>query len=111
MAEATRASLRLVQQESWRREKLQALIARFRVGAIQLGLQLMASATPIQPLLIGATDAAVALSERLRTHGILVPAMRPPTVPEGAARLRITFSAAHDETHVDRLLDTLGAVK
>jgi 8-amino-7-oxononanoate synthase len=111
LAEATRASLRLVQQENWRREKLQALIARFRAGAAQLGLHVMASATPIQPLLIGATDAAVALSERLRARGILVPSMRPPTVPEGAARLRITFSAAHDEAHVDRLLDTLDAVK
>jgi 8-amino-7-oxononanoate synthase len=111
LAEATRASLRLVRQESWRREKLQTLIARFRNGAAQLGLQLMDSATPIQPLLIGATDMALQLSERLRACGILVPAMRPPTVPEGAARLRITFSAAHDEVHIDRLLDALETVR
>jgi len=111
LAEATRASLRLVQQESWRREKLQTLIARFRNGAAQLGLRLMDSATPIQPLLVGATDMSVQLSERLRARGILVPAMRPPTVPEGAARLRITFSAAHEEIHIDRLLDALEAVQ
>ncbi|MFA7592849.1 MAG: aminotransferase class I/II-fold pyridoxal phosphate-dependent enzyme, partial [Thiohalobacteraceae bacterium] len=108
--EATRASLRLVRAESWRRERLQALIARFRSGAAQLGLQLMASETPIQPLLVGAADAAVRLSERLRARGILVPAIRPPTVPAGTARLRITFSAAHDEAQVDRLLEALEAV-
>ncbi len=110
LAEATRASLRLVRAESWRRERLQALIARFRSGAAQLGLQLMASETPIQPLLVGAADAAVRLSERLRARGILVPAIRPPTVPAGTARLRITFSAAHEEPQVDRLLEALEAV-
>lgn len=107
LAEATRASLRLVQQETWRREKLRTLIARFRAGAAQLGLQLMASETPIQPLLIGEAAQALQVSERLRARGILVPAMRPPTVPEGAARLRITFSAAHEEAQVDRLLAAL----
>ena len=109
LAEATRASLRLVRDEAWRREKLRALIARFRAGAAQLGLQLMASETPIQPLLIGESAAAVRISEGLRAQGFLVPAMRPPTVPEGTARLRITFSAMHDETHVDRLLAALDA--
>ncbi len=109
LAEATRASLRLVRTESWRRERLRALIARFRAGAAQLGLQLMVSDTPIQPLLVGETGAAVRLSERLRAGGILVPAIRPPTVPEGTARLRITLSAAHDETQVDRLLAALEA--
>jgi 8-amino-7-oxononanoate synthase len=109
LAEATRASLRLLQQESWRREKLCALIARFRAGAGQLGLQLLDSQTPIQPLLVGASAAALQLSERLRARGLWVPAMRPPTVPEGMARLRITLSAAHDELHVDRLLDALEA--
>lgn len=107
LAEATRASLQLVRADSWRREKLRMLIARFRAGATQLGLQVMVSETPIQPLLIGEAGPAVQLSERLRARGILVPAMRPPTVPEGTARLRITFSAAHDEAHVDRLLATL----
>lgn len=109
MAEAARASLRLAQQESWRRVKLGALIARFRAGAEQLGLPLMDSPTPIQPLLVGASTAALQLSDRLRARGIWVPAMRPPTVPEGMARLRITLSAAHDELHIDRLLDALEA--
>ncbi|MFP5506506.1 MAG: 8-amino-7-oxononanoate synthase [Gammaproteobacteria bacterium] len=109
LAEATRAGLRLVRDENWRREKLRALIARFRTGAAQLGLQLMAAETPIQPLLIGESAAAVRISEGLRAQGFLVPAMRPPTVPEGTARLRITFSAAHDETQVDRLLAALDA--
>lgn len=107
LAEATRASLRLVRDEAWRRDKLRALIARFRGGAEQLGLQVMDSATPIQPLLVGEAAAAVRLSERLRLRGMLVPAIRPPTVPDGTARLRITLSAAHDEVQVDRLLDAL----
>ena len=107
VAEATRASLRLVHEETWRRDKLRALIARFRAGAAQLGLQLMASETPIQPLLVGEAAHALQLSERLRACGILVPAIRPPTVPEGTARLRITFSAAHDDVHVDHLLTAL----
>lgn len=110
LAEATRASLRLVQQESWRREKLHTLIARFRRGANELGLALMASDTPIQPVLVGESAQALQFSERLRQRGILVPAMRPPTVPEGTARLRITLSAAHEELHVDRLLSALDAV-
>ncbi len=110
LAEATRASLRLVQQESWRREKLRTLIARFQRGAGELGLALMASDTPIQPLLVGESALAVQFSERLRHCGMLVPAMRPPTVPEGTARLRITLSAAHEEVQIDRLLSALESV-
>lgn len=110
LAEATRASLRLVQQEPWRREKLQSLIARFRHGAEELGLALLASDSPIQPLLVGESAQALQFSERLRQRGILVPAIRPPTVPEGTARLRITLSAAHEEQHIDRLLSALEAV-
>ena len=68
---------------------------------------LMDSATPIQPLLIGEAGQALQVSEKLRACGILVPAIRPPTIPEGTARLRITFSAAHDEAQVDRLLAAL----
>ncbi|RRQ22106.1 8-amino-7-oxononanoate synthase [Thiohalobacter thiocyanaticus] len=109
LAEATRAALRLCREEGWRRDKLQALVGRFRTGAAQLGLPLMESDTPIQPLLIGDTRAATRLSAALERAGILVPAIRPPTVPEGAARLRISFSAAHDEAQVDRLLDALGS--
>jgi 8-amino-7-oxononanoate synthase len=109
IAEATRTSLKLIQSEEWRREKLRTLIKRFRDGAEQLGLELMASETPIQPLLIGEAGEALALSKRLEQLGILISAIRPPTVPDGTARLRITFSAAHSEEHVDRLLSALEA--
>jgi len=111
VAEATRASLRIVQQEPWRREQLHARVARFRRGAREAGLVLTESVTPIQPLILGATATTLAASESLRTAGILVPAIRPPTVPEGSARLRITLSAAHTEAHVDRLIETLTALK
>lgn len=110
VAEATRTSLRLLQQESWRREKLQQLIARFRMGAQQQGLQLMDSLTAIQPVLIGNSGQAVDASNRLLEQGFWVSAIRPPTVPAGTARLRITFSANHAETQVDALLDALGKV-
>lgn len=107
MAEAARASLRIVREESWRRERLRELVSRFRRGAGQLGLPLTASETPIQPLLAGSAGRALRWSRRLEEQGILVTAIRPPTVPEGGARLRITLSAAHSEAQVDRLLDAL----
>ena len=107
LASATRAALRLVREEDWRREHLQRLTDRFRSGARQLGLALCDSETPIQPLLAGAADEALRLSQALREQGILITAIRPPTVPEGASRLRITFSANHRDEHVDRLLDVL----
>ncbi|MDH5785048.1 MAG: 8-amino-7-oxononanoate synthase [Chromatiales bacterium] len=107
VAEATRASLKIIEGDEWRREKLQTLIKRFRSGAAQIGLELMDSQTPIQPLLIGEADRAVALSRRLEAEGIVISAIRPPTVPEGTARLRITFSANHSEAQVDRLLAAL----
>lgn len=110
VAEATRASLRLVQSDGWRRDKLHTLIARFRQGADELGLKLMESTTPIQPLLVGEAHEALRLSEALLERGILIGAIRPPTVPEGTARLRITLSAAHTEEQVDQLLSALEAV-
>jgi 8-amino-7-oxononanoate synthase len=110
LACATLAALRRVREDGWRREKLRALVARFRAGAGELGLELPESTTPIQPLLVGEAAAALRLSAALRERDILVTAIRPPTVPAGTARLRITFSAAHTEAHVDRLLDALEAV-
>ncbi len=110
VAEATRASLRLVQAEPWRRAHLQALVAQFRAGAARLGLTLAPSVTPIQPLILGEPEQALAASRALRAQGILVPAIRPPTVPAHGARLRITFSAAHSAAQVDRLLDTLSGI-
>lgn len=110
LAEATRTSLRLMRNEQWRRDRLAALVRRFREGARSLGLPLTATMTPIQPLLVGSPAAAMALSEALYQRGILISAIRPPTVPENTARLRITFSAVHDEQHVDRLLSALDEV-
>jgi 8-amino-7-oxononanoate synthase len=110
VAVATQAALRRVAEDEWRRLHLRELVARFRTGAAELGLQLADSATPIQPLLVGRAGAAVRLSEALREQGILITAIRPPTVPEGTARLRITFSAAHTEAQVDRLLQALEKV-
>jgi 8-amino-7-oxononanoate synthase len=107
VATATRAALRLVSEQDWRREQLQALVRRFREGAVQLGLGLADSSTPIQPLVVGEAAAALHLGETLRARGILIGAIRPPTVPPGSARLRITFSAAHSAAQVDRLLDAL----
>jgi 8-amino-7-oxononanoate synthase len=107
VAHATLASLKLAQQETWRREHLTQLIARFRAGAQQLGLPLMDSFTPIQPLVAGESARALELSTALSRHGIFVKAIRPPTVPRGTARLRITLSAAHTEAHVDHLLNVL----
>ncbi|WP_343578168.1 8-amino-7-oxononanoate synthase [Pseudomonas sp.] len=104
---ATLKSLELLRAESWRRVHLNALIARFRSGAEAIGLRLMDSPTPIQPILIGGSRQAMALSAELREHGILVGAIRPPTVPAGTARLRVTLSASHSEAQVDRLLVAL----
>ncbi|MDM7322782.1 MAG: 8-amino-7-oxononanoate synthase, partial [Gammaproteobacteria bacterium] len=107
LAEATRASLHLVDEEAWRREHLHSLIARFKMGAAQLGLALLPSQTPIQPILVGDAGEALKLSLRLWEAGIQVTAIRPPTVPQGTARLRVTFSAAHSLQDVDILLTAL----
>lgn len=107
VAAATLASLRLLQQESWRREHLKQLITQFREGAGQLGLKLMDSITPIQPVLLGDELTALNVGKQLEQHGILVGVIRPPTVPKGTARLRITLSAEHKEQDVDQLLSAL----
>jgi 8-amino-7-oxononanoate synthase len=110
VAAATRAALRLVADEPWRRGRVLGHVARFRGAAARLGLPLVDSATPIQPLLLGTEHAALAASEALRAAGLWVPAIRPPTVPAGASRLRITFSAAHTDADVDRLLEALAGL-
>ncbi len=107
LAAATRAAVRIARTEAWRREKLNALIERFRAGAQQLGLPLAESHTPIQPILLGDAEATVRTAGELESAGVLVGAIRPPSVPANGARLRITFSAAHEEADVDRLLDAL----
>ena len=93
-----------------RRKRLHARIAQFRDGAGARGIPLLASPSAIQPVLIGASDAAMSAAHRLEAAGFYVPAIRPPTVPAGKARLRVTLSAAHDESDVARLLDALAQV-
>ncbi len=107
IAEATRTSLGLLRNDSWRRLKLNRLIQRFRAGAAGLGLALMDSCTPIQPVIVGDVRQATERSARLLERGFLVSAIRPPTVPAGSARLRITLSVLHDDEHIDRLLVAL----
>ena len=104
---ATLKSLQLLQTESWRREHLNRLIARFRSGAAEIGLRLMDSPTPIQPILVGDSERALRLSALLRERGLQVGAIRPPTVPAGSARLRVTLSAAHSAAQLEQLLDAL----
>ncbi len=107
IAAATRESLAIAERESWRRNHLQNLIGRLRKGLSELGLLHTGSVAPIQPVVLGASGMATAMADALLERGLLVPAIRPPTVPEGTARLRITLSAAHTETQVDRLLGTI----
>ncbi|HDZ55995.1 MAG TPA: 8-amino-7-oxononanoate synthase [Pseudomonas xinjiangensis] len=104
---ATLKSLQLLRDESWRREHLARLIGQFRAGVGELGLRLMDSSTPIQPIIIGSSERAMALSAALREQGLLVTAIRPPTVARGTARLRVTLSAGHSEDDVAQLLDAL----
>ena len=104
---ATLKSLELLRTESWRREHLNHLVTRFRQGAADIGLTLMDSPTPIQPILIGDSERALKLSALLKARGLLVGAIRPPTVPVGSARLRVTLSAAHSEAQLEQLLDAL----
>ncbi len=110
VAAATRASLRLIQTEHWRRENLNKLIAHFRAGAQALNLQLMDSFSPIQPIVIGDEANALLISQKLAERGILIIAIRPPTVAAGSSRLRITFSAEHSIAQVDQLLAALADV-
>ncbi|MFI3217158.1 MAG: 8-amino-7-oxononanoate synthase, partial [Methylococcales bacterium] len=107
IAEATRASLKIVITETWRREKLQTLISQFKTGAAQLNLPLMPSDSPIQPLFVGDSFRTTKMSEQLLEAGFLVSAIRPPTVPKNKARLRITLSVLHEAEDVSRLLETL----
>lgn len=108
VAAATRESLRLVEGEPWRRQHLRDLVQRLRAGLDSLGLATLPSTTPIQPVIVGAADDALALSEVLFAKGFYVPAIRPPTVPAGSSRLRITLSAAHAQQDIDNLLGALG---
>ena len=101
------SSLTLIQEENFRREHLLRLIAQLRAGLANLPWTLMHSGTAIQPLVTGSNESALNLSVALRARGIWVPAIRPPTVPLGTARLRITLSAAHTEQDVEKLVGAL----
>lgn len=107
VAAVTSAALRIAATEPERREHLRRLIAQFRAHAIEQGWNLMPSETPIQPIVLGDSTTAMALSRALLEQGILVTAIRPPTVPKGSARLRITFSATHTAEDVARLCEAL----
>lgn len=111
LAEATREALRVARRDDWRRSRLSTLIERFRIGAEQLELRLLDSNTPIQPVIVGDPRDALAMSSALKDAGILVVAIRPPTVPKGTTRLRVTLSAAHTEADVDQLLAALDAAR
>ena len=106
-AAASLAAVKLARKQPWRRDKLHASIAHFRAGAARRGLQLLPSDTAIQPLLCGDDRVATALAAALEARGFWVAALRPPTVPEGSARLRITLSAGHDLMQIDALLAAL----
>jgi len=104
VAEATRAGLQVLRSDDWRREHLFDLVVRFKDFARGIGLPLMPSNTPIQPIEVGSSERALAISQALLEQGILVTAIRPPTVPVNSARLRLTFSAAHTEKHLQHLI-------
>ncbi|MDR3387848.1 MAG: 8-amino-7-oxononanoate synthase [Rudaea sp.] len=110
LAAAASTAVDLARSESWRHDRLRRLIAQWRGGAAQRGLPLLESRTPIQPLLVGASEDALRISLQMENAGFYIPAIRPPTVPAGKARLRIALSAAHEEADIEALLDELARV-
>lgn len=111
LAHALLESLRLIEAEQWRRDRLSQLIRLLKEGLAAHRWRLMPSDTAIQPLIIGGNEEAVAVSEQLARRGILVPAIRPPTVPQRTARLRISLSAAHTIEDIERLIAALREVE
>jgi 8-amino-7-oxononanoate synthase len=107
LAAAASVAVDIARFEGWRRDKLARLVAHFRRGAIERGIGLMPSRTPIQPVLIGASKAALTAMRALEDEGFFVPAIRPPTVAHGKARLRVVLSAQHEESDVEQLLNAL----
>jgi 8-amino-7-oxononanoate synthase len=110
VVEALRASLQVIAEEGWRREHLARLIAHWRGGMARRPWTLPESITAIQPLVLGENQVVVDAMAALKQRGLWVPAIRPPTVPDGTARLRVSLSAAHSVEDVDRLMAALDAV-
>lgn len=110
LAAASRTALTICREEDWRREALAQRIEQLRAGAARRGLAFAPSDTPIQPLIVGSASDATRVAGELEARGIWVPAIRPPTVPAGTARLRVSLSCAHQPEDVDRLLDALAAI-
>lgn len=104
MAAAVMKSIDIIGAETWRRDKLQELVSYFRSKMSALNYELMPSDTPIQPLVMGDNQQALSISEALLKQGVLVTAIRPPTVPRGSARLRFTLSAEHEKQDIDELI-------
>lgn len=109
LAAAMSANLKTLRNDAWRRAKLASLVARFRRGALRRGLPVLESSTPIQPLVLGGNSRVLAVASVLEQQGFWVTPIRPPTVPDGKARLRITLNAMHSEADVDALIDALAA--
>jgi 8-amino-7-oxononanoate synthase len=110
VAEAARASLNMIKSQPDLRDRLNDNIRYFRSCCEQMDIGLTNSQTAIQPIIIGDTKSTLEISEQLLTQGLLITAIRPPTVPEGTARLRITLSAAHSHAHIDKLISTLDVI-
>ena len=110
LAHAALEGLKLIEAEQWRRDRLAQLTRVLKHGLAANPWRLLPSTTAIQPLLIGGNAEAVAVSQRLAERGLLVPAIRPPTVPQGTARLRISLSAAHSEDDVGQLVEALNDI-
>jgi 8-amino-7-oxononanoate synthase len=111
LAEALQASLHLFHEEGWRRGQLRSRVREFKARVAPTRWRLMPSETPIQPLVIGGNEETLAVAKALESRGILVPAIRPPTVPRGQARLRISLSAAHSHEDVLRLCEALAEIE
>lgn len=111
LAAAALAAVRVARAADDRRARVLAQVARFRDGASRHGLDLRPSSTPIQAVMSGDDRVALAMSRALEADGFWVSAIRPPTVPEGQARLRVTISALHADTEVDALVDALAGAR
>jgi 8-amino-7-oxononanoate synthase len=110
LAVALSAALQAIRDDGFRRTHLAGLIAAFRAGVVNLPWKLLPSSTPIQPLIVGDVSTALAVSDALLARDILVPAIRPPTVPAGTARLRVSLSAAHAPEDISALTGALHAI-